>query len=486
MDLKEETISGVKWNSLSSFITAGLQLLTLLVLARLLPPAVFGLIGMAAFVVGFAQIFSDMGVSNAIIYRQDVVQDDLSSLFWLNVLAGVSLFVVLFAMNPLLTAFYREPGLARPLYLSCLVFLISPFGQLSQALLQKDLCFRSLAIIQLLGALLNSSLSIVFALCGMGVYSIICGQLASTLLQVTLFFYYAGTYWRPRWYFSVRRVKSYVSFGLYQMGEKTMNYFNSNLDFLLIGSLLGATQLGYYTLAYNLVLKPSQLINPILTKIAFPVFSRIQNDTAKLKRGYLRVLNYVSAVNCPIIVGMVATAPIAIHYLGPQWMPSLVLIQILSLVGLLRALCNPVGALLLAKGRADLGFKWNAWITLTQIPGLYLGARLGGTVGVAAAFALLMVVYTVAEYPVLIRPVLKPCLAEYVQSMFPALWKSVVMGAVVWMSGALLQALPKSCALCTQIILGAGIYAGLMLMLQKEIIVELKTLFIPRKQISLT
>jgi O-antigen/teichoic acid export membrane protein len=486
MDLRQKSISGIKWNSLLSFITAGLQLLSMFILARLLSPAVFGLIGMTTLVVGFAQTFADMGISNAIIHRQDVVQEDLSSIFWLNILLGVSLFVILCAMNPLLTAFYNEPGLARPLYLSCLVFLIAPFGQLSQALLQKELCFRSLAIIQLMGALLNTSTSIVLALSGKGVYSIIYGQLASTLLQVMLFCYYARSYWRPHCCFSARRVKSYMSFGLYQMGDKVINYFNSNLDYLLIGSLLGVRPLGYYTLAYNLVLKPSQLINPILTKVAFPVFSRMQNDTSKMKNGYLRMLKYVSAINCPIMAGLAATAPFAIQYLGAQWLPSLLLIQILTIVGLLRSLCNPVGALLLAKGRADLGFKWNAGIMVTQLPGLYLGAKLGGSVGVAMAFAVLMVLYTVAAYPVLIRPILEPCLPEYVLSMFPALWKSMVMGAIVWLSGTLLHAVPNSLALCAQIILGAAIYALLMLTLQKDILVELKTLFAPKKQMSLT
>jgi len=376
-----------------------LQFVTLAVLAHLLSPSDFGLMGMIMVVIGFAQTFADMGISNAIIHRQDATRNQLSSLYWLNIIAGIMVFFVVCASAPLIVRFYHEPRLHNLLYLTAVIFLITPFGQQFQILLQKKLRFNGLAKIEIATSIVNSVVTIGLAFSGFGVYALIWGQLASTSIRVLLLFSTGWKNWRPSFHFSKGDLKGYLSFGLYQMGEKTISYLNSNFDYLLIGSMLGAKPLGYYTLAYNLIIRPSSLINPVITKVAFPVFSRMQNETDRLKRGYLKVLQLLSTVNFPMMAGLAVVVPIAVPMIfGDQWLPSIILIQILTIVGLLRSIGNPVGSLLLSKGRADLGFKWNLALAITQIPGLYLGAKLGGTVGVAIAFAALQCFYAIFNY----------------------------------------------------------------------------------------
>lgn len=266
------------------------------------------------------------------------------------------------------------------------------------------------------------------------------------------------------------------------MGEKTANYIISNLDYLLIGSLFGAKSLGYYTLAYNLILKPSTMINPIITKVAFPVFSKVQNDIDRLRRGYLKVLQLLSSVNFPMMAGLAVVAPVAVPIIfGEQWLPSVILIQILTIVGLLRSTGNPVGSLLLAKGRADLGFKWSVAVMIIQIPGLYLGAKFGGMVGVAVAFSILTGIYTIFNYLILIRILLGPCLREYVSSMWPSLWISVVMGGAVLCIGIGLENLPQQLLLITQILCGAAIYLGMIIYSQRMFVFEVKEMVWPGK-----
>jgi O-antigen/teichoic acid export membrane protein len=475
MPLKEQAVSGVKWSGISAGVVTTLQFVTLAVLARFLNPSDFGLMGMIMVVIGFAQTFADMGISNAIIYRQDATKEQLSSLYWLNILAGIAVFFVVCVSTPLIVVFYHEPRLNNLIYLTALVFLIIPFGQQFQILLQKELKFDQLARIEIVGSFTNSTVAITLAFKGMGVFSLIWGQLASALLKVLLLSYWGFRHWRPHWHFSMQDMKGYISFGLYQMGEKAANYFNSNLDYLLIGSLLGVKSLGYYTLAYNLVIRPSLIINPIITRVAFPVFSKVQNDTDRLKRGYLKVLQLLSLVNFPMMVGLAIVAPVAVPIIfGEQWLPSIILIQILTIVGLLRSTGNPVGALLLARGRADLGFKWNLALMVTQIPGLYLGAKLGGTVGVAIAFAILMGIYTIFNYFVLIRTLLGPCLREYVFSMLPALWISAVMGGAMFCVGAFFQNLPQQVLLIVQILCGIAVFGGLMICKEKMLVFEIK------------
>ena len=463
-------------------VVTTLQFVTLAVLARLLSPSDFGLMGMIMVVIGFARLFADMGISNAIIYRQDATRAELSSLYWLNILAGIMVFFIVCGACPLITAFYHEPRLSNLIYLSSLIFLITPFGQQFQILLQKELKFDQLAKIEIIGSFANSAAAITLAILGMGVFSLIWGQLAGTSLRVLLLSCWGWKNWRPRVHFSTQDLKGYISFGLYQMGEKAVNYFNSNLDYILIGSLLGAKALGYYTLAYNLILRPSSTINPIITRVAFPVFSRVQNNTEKLKRGYLKVLQLLSTVNFPMMAGLAVVAPLAVPIIfGEQWLPSVILIQILTIVGLLRSIGNPVGSLLLAKGRADLGFKWNVAVMITQIPLLYLGLKLGGTVGVAVAFAVLQSVYRIFSYPILIRTLLGPCLRQYVSSMWPALWMSATMGGVVLCIGVVLQNSPQQFLLIMQILCGVVVYLGLMMYSQKMFVFEIKDMIWNRR-----
>lgn len=479
MSLKQQAISGVRLSAMSMGAVTAFQFITLTVLARLLSPSDFGLMGMIMVVIGFAQAFADMGISNAIIHRQDATRDQLSSLYWLNILAGIFVFSAVCASTPLVVKFYAEPRLSNLLYLTALTFLITPFGQQFQILLQKELMFEGLAKIEIATALVNSTVSIGSALAGSGVYSLICGQLASTFVKVTLLCAAGWRQRRPSLHFATGDLKGYVTFGLYQMGERSINYLNSNLDYLLIGSMLGATPLGYYTLAYNMIMKPSALINSAVTKVAFPIFSLIQSETEKLRRYYLKVLQLLSMANFPIMVGLAVVAPVAVPVLfGEQWHPSIILIQILAIVGLLRSTGNPIGSLLLAKGRADLGFKWNLSLTAAQIPGLYLGAELGGAVGVAIAFSILMALYSIFNYLILIRTLIGPCLRDYIKSMCPALWMSVGMGVVVFAVELLYQAASRPILLTIQIILGGATFLLLLFCTQKQLVTEIKHLIL--------
>ena len=479
MTLKQQAVSGVKWSGASMGAVTTLQLVTLAVLARLLSPVDFGLMGMIMVVIGFAQVFADMGISNAIIHRRDTTRDQLSSLYWLNILAGVIVFFVVCASMPLVVGFYDEPRLSGLLYLTAVIFLITPLGQQFQILLQKNLKFNELAKIEIATAAINSAVAISLAFAGFGVYSLVWGQLAATTTRVALLCSVGWRQWCPSLHFAKQDLKGYISFGLYQMGERAINYLNSNLDYLIIGAMLGAKELGYYTLAYSLVIRPTTMINPVITKVAFPVFSLIQNETEKLRNGYLKVLQLLTTVNFPILAGLAVVAPTAVPVIfGEQWQPSIILLQILTVVGLLRSTGNPVGSLLLAKGRADLGFKWNLGLTMTQIPGLYLGAMLGGAMGVAIAFSLLMVLYSIFNYLILIRALLGACLREYTGAMWPALWMTGGMALTVLVVGFLFQQLNQPLSLIVQILTGIVVYFSLLLYWQKPLFSEVKNMVI--------
>lgn len=476
MSLREQTAQGVKWTSTSTVVTILLNFIQMAVLAHLLNPSDFGLMSMVLIVVWFGQIFSDMGISNAIIYHQDTTDKQLSSLYWFNVLAGLIVFLFVLTLGPLIVSIYHEPRIESLTSLSAVIFLVTPLGQQFQVLFQKALRFKLLAGIQMAEHFIRGVVSICLAFWGFGATSLVIGYLAGTVVRVMLLFLISWRKWLPKLHFSIKDLNGYFSFGLYQMGDKTANFLNSYVIQLLIGSLLGAKALGYYVLAFDLVLRPTLVINPILTRVAFPVFSMIQKDSLRVKRGYLKMLRILSLVNFPIVLGIGVTAPIAVPLIyGNQWIPSVILVQILSVVAILRSTGNPVGSLLLSHGRADLSFKWNLGKMFFQIPFVYAGATYGGVAGAVIAYLFLQSLYFLLNYFLLVTAVLNSHFKEYIQSIWSPLWISLVMVAVVFVLGRIFpKSFSQSVSLASEIVCGAAIYIIIVFQFEKQFVLEIK------------
>lgn len=459
---KGRAISGVKWTTLSTALSTGFYVVQTIVLARLLEPRDFGLMAMAMVVISVAIAYVDMGLSSAIIQRQHCSENELSSLYWLNIFAGLVVFMAVFFLAPVVAYFYREPKVTHLVHLCALMFVIAPVGQQYQMLLQKELLFRPLATIEVSSRAVGTVVAIGAAVMGAGVYSLVLGQLAVSSSASLLFMLRGHRIYRPRLHFARSDLRGYLRFGLYQMGERGINTLHDNLDKLIIGFWLGAESLGYYGFAWNLALMPVSRINPILTRSAFPLFSRLQDDLAVLKSGYLKLLRLISIVNFPLFFGLCAVAPLAVPALfGQKWLPAVTLLQIFCLVGAIYSTGNPVGSLILARGRADLGFWWNASISVVQAIALVLSAWLGGVMAVALTLLVLQILYFPAGYRFLVRTAVGPCWRQYLSSVAPAFACSVLMlGAVSAALHVLLRwNLDRYLALTLLVSLGAAIYA---------------------------
>ena len=468
MSLKRQAAKGAYWTGTSSVVVTVVQFAQLAVLARLLVPEDFGLMAMLMIVVGLAQAFADMGISNAIIHRQDTTDEQLYSLYWLNILAGIVLFFLLLAAVPTIVVLFAEPRLAELIPVIALIFLIAPFGQMYQSLLQKNLRFRELAVSEIFAATFSATVAITAAATGQGIYALIFWQLSIIACRTVVMIGFGWSEWRPSWHFRYGDLEGYISFGLFQMGERSISFLGQRVDQFLIGTLLGAQALGYYHLAFNLVILPILRINPVLTRVAFPLFARVQDNTEKLRHGYMMMQRVLAAVNFPLLFGLAAVAPVLIPLvLGEQWASSIVLVQILAGVAILRSAVNPVGSLLLAKGRADLGFYWNLSVGLTQVPAIYVGVTTAGTLGVAVASLLMQVAYFGGGYLFLVRRLLGPCLRSYLAALWPAALTAGVMALAV----AGLAHLPTFEAyplLIAQVGFGALLYAALNWLLCRD------------------
>ena len=480
MNLKQRAISGVKWSGLSRIFSTLLIFITTAILARILEPSDFGLMGMIFVITGFAQAFADAGISNALIYRQDATNEQLSSLYWLNIIAGVIILLIVLVTKPLIVAYYQEPRISAYLSVIAIRFVIIASGQQYRVLLQKELRFRTLSIIEIIGITIASVVAVTTAILGWGVWSLVLRSLVQAIVMSLLFIFWAARSGRlPRLHFRKADLEGYMGFGLYQMGEKAINYLSANVDSLIIGRFLGAEALGFYSLAFQLIKFPLSQFNPIITQVAFPTFSKIKEDDV-LRRGYLKVISMISTIVFPLMAGMFVVAPLFVEVVyGSTWLPAVDVIRILCIVGMFRAVGNPISSLLLSKGRADIGFYWNIVVAvLMSVTGL-IGVN-WGIVGVALAT---LIVMALIRFPVgfylrwiIVRMRAKP----YLASLLVPLIGSGIMIAVLWVLIPLCTQLTQIASLICQISLGGLIYALTIYILNKELWIEIKNIMVNR------
>ena len=481
MTLRRQALAGVTWTAFGTAAVLITQVIQLVVLARLLQPEDFGLMGMVLIVIGFAQAYADVGISGALVHRQSVSREELSSLYWLNVLVGVLLFVVLWLGAPLVAGLFHEQRLVVLLRGVSVAFLILPLGKQFEVLLQRDLRFDVLAKQDIVAAVVSVVLAVTAGMLGAGVWALVLGTTATIVTRTILLMVAGFGAHRPGLHFRRTDLEGFIGFGAYQMGERTINYVADRLDQFVIGSLFGAVPLGFYSFAYNLTAQPVGRLNPIVTKVAFPLFCRVQEDQARLQRGYMTILKLVVSVNAPLLLGLVAVAPQLVPSLfGAQWTASIALVQVLSLVALYRTIGNPVGSLLLAKGRADLGFKWNLGKLLVSVPVVWAGARTGGALGVAVSILLLQSVLAPLNYFLLVRPMLGPCARGYLLAVMRPTALASLMAALLAALTGVIRVPVTTPMLAVQVLAGGATYALLLWRFEPDTVQDLRAALLGR------
>ncbi|MGE5342894.1 MAG: MOP flippase family protein [Candidatus Omnitrophota bacterium] len=384
MNLKFKVISGTIWNAFNSGFSFIVTILTVAVLARLLRPEDFGLFAMITVIMNLLDAFADMGVSAAIISYRDVTDDELHALFGFNIAIGAGLTGLFIFGSPAVVDYYHEPRLYVYLWILAFNFILTAPATLFNVLMKKHMQFDILSKINMASTVVYAVVTVTYAFLHRNIMSFIVGLLVQSCVTTGLNVYYGLKIWKPRRlvirYATIRR---FMTFGLFQMGERIINKFNWNIDYLMIGRFLGAEALGYYAMAYNLMLKPIQRINPIITGVAFPALSEIQHDNRQLKRYYLKMIRYIVYIMVPIyLLFFIQSKNIILLLYGPKWLASAPVLSIFAFLGILYAVGNPLGNLLLAKGRADVGFWLNMSQTLVLMLANYIGVYFGIT-GVA-------------------------------------------------------------------------------------------------------
>lgn len=462
MSLTVQTTKGILWSGSSQAARQILQIGITAILARLLTPADFGVLAMVTVFTSFIALFSELGLGAALVQRKGVTEAHLSTAFWMTLLAGAALMILTMASSPLVAWFYGRDRLTPIVLVISVNFLIGATGAVPQALLQRNMEFGRLALIEN-GALLGSGLAAIFlAWRGWGVWSLVGQSVVSVSLTAGLAWSLSG--WRPRWLFRRSCLRELWGFSSHLLGFNVLHYAARNLDNLLIGKFLGATALGYYTLAYRLMMLPLQNVSWVLGRVLFPAFARIQTELARVRHNYIRLIRYISLLTFPMMAGMAVVAPELIRILyGNQWERAIFLVRVLCLVGLLQSVGTTVGTIYLSQGRSDIMLKWNLFFVPIVCSAILVGLR-WDVEGVAVAYATVGIVFWYVPHFIANR-LIDLDARTFLRALVPAGAAAAIMALLLsiwrWWPGRLLM-LETGTSLAVQVVLGAGIYAGLL------------------------
>ncbi|MGZ4865551.1 MAG: MOP flippase family protein [Halobacteriota archaeon] len=389
MTLKTRTIRGIGWSATSQIARLLMQILISAILARLLTPSEFGLIAMITVFSSFVAVFSSFGLVGAIIQKKDVSDEALSSIFWLGVGLGALLTIALAASAPLIAAFYSEPILTPLVVFISTTFFISSFGTVQSALLTKSMNFKALAVISVCAIGISGLIAVFLAFSGYGVWSLAWNVVLSTLITVLFTWIYAR--WVPRFLLELPHVKGLLGFGANLTGFSFVDYFERYLDNLLIGKFLGPTPLGFYNLAYNLLLFPLSNISDVVGRVMFPALSIVQHDKQLMRETYITANRYVAALSFPLMLWVLVTAPQLVRVIyGPKWISAIPLVQILALTAMEQSIGVNISWIFLSQGKTDVLLKVGIFVTSVVVVSFAIGLR-WGVEGVAIA-------YTIASY----------------------------------------------------------------------------------------
>jgi PST family polysaccharide transporter len=372
-DFRRHVLSGTVWSAGGQGITAALRFGIMLVLARLLPADLFGLLGMSLVVMLLLRDISDMGLGAALVQRETVDELDMATIFWFNLGVSLLMAMLLLVGSDPVAQLLGDARLVPVLRTLSFLLPVNALSMVPQAVMRRELRFAQLAWRDIAGMIGFGLVGIPLALLEMGIWSLVAALTAQWLARSALL--WLASPYRPSLRFSRTRLISLSGFSIWMFVGMLMSRLMANIDYFLIGRFLGATALGYYTLAFQLVIVPNQRISGILSWVLFPSFSIIQNDIERVRSGFLETLRYIALALVPISTFLFVSSDALIPFLySSKWEPAIPVVRWLALASffygldIMHSLINAVGQPI-----------WRAWI---------LGLRAAAFVALCWSFGL--------------------------------------------------------------------------------------------------
>lgn len=354
--IRKQLVHGVLWNFIEKILMEGAQFIIGIILARLLLPSDFGLIGMLAIFIAISNVFIDGGFARALIQKKECSDIDYSTAFVSNIVVSLIIYAILFFSSPWIATFYHEPILTDLTRVLALNFVLGSLNIVQRARLMSNVDFKSLAKIRVASVLVGGIVGVVMAYTGLGVWSLVGQTISATLLQIFVFPFISK--WKPSLCFSKESFRNLFGFGSKLMITGVYSVIINNISTICIGRAYRSSQLGFYTRASQFSQLISFTVNDVLGNVTFPVLSHLQDDKDHMVSVYRKVLYLTAMTIFPIMILCTLLAkPIIFILLTEKWLPCVVLMQWLFLARMFTPLSSVNMNILNAVGRSDLFMK---------------------------------------------------------------------------------------------------------------------------------
>jgi teichuronic acid exporter len=381
--------SGLIWSTIEVLIKRTSDFVVKMILARLLFPEDFGIIGMATVFISFIQVLNDGGMGLAIVQKKVILKKDLNTVFWTNVFWSLSLFLFLsFVAAPLAASFYSQPILIKIIPVLSLSILTRSLNTVHMAQLKREMSFKKITFVNNTSSIISGTIAIILAFLNFGIWALVANTVLAYVITIPLF--YNATKWVPSLQWDKSSFKEILSFGVYTTGSNVILNLVGNADYLLIGKWFGSSATGAYTLAFMMTNLVSAQITMMLDRVMFPFYSSIQDDIEKLKRYYLKVIGFYVLLLYPIMLTLFFFSDILVPlFFGDKWGETIIPLKLLALAVMIKVLTSGYNLLFRSIGQPKYEFKIQKITSLfIYLPCLSIGIYNFGIIGAAVGVLL--------------------------------------------------------------------------------------------------
>jgi len=470
MNLKSKVKQGLKWTFIDQILSQFIFLVFSIYIARILSPSYFGIVSSVTIFTGFASLFIDMGFGIALVQKKDADNEHYSSVFWLNVVIGVLLYILFFLMAPILSDFFNQPQIVILVRVMSLSFIINSLSAVQTNLLSKELKFKQKVIYNWISTGIGYAVAFYLAFNNYGVWAIVWMTLVTSLVNLILYWFSTG--WYPSFLFNMGKIKELSNFGFSILGETSVNYWSRNFDNFIIAKVLGNTELGLYTRAYSLMLLPLRNISSVITKVMFPAFSKKQDDIPTIKHYYLLIIKYIALLTFPAMIGLsMVSKEFVLLCFGNIWKGMIPVLSILSLVGAIQSIFFLNGMIYNALGRANIAFRISLLVNFVLIIAFLIGVNYG-IVGMAWSYLIASLLLYIPIYSTAVKQI-DITLNEVFRNLKGILIATLAMAvALLFLNITFRFSLIFS--LLLKIALGFSTYLIVLIVFEKKLLLNLK------------
>lgn len=356
MSLKKTALTGVFWSAIQQFSTQGIAFVVSVILARLLSPAEFGLIGMITVLMGIGSVLMEGGLSQSLIRTVNPTDEDYTTVFYFNLVGSIVIYLIVFFASPFIAAFYHQVLLESIIKWYCLIFIINAFSSIQYTRLSKQMQFKKELTIAIPSLIISSIVGVSMAYIGYGVWSLVGSALTQSLLGAVQLWFRSD--WKPTWSFNNEKFKYHFYYGYKLTFSGLLDTVFVNAYAIIIGKLFAPAQVGFFNRADSLKQLPVTNISVVLNKVTFPLFAQVKEDDVRLKEIYKKIMQMVLFFVAPVLLILSALAePLFCFLFTEKWLPAVPYFQILCWNGILYPIHAYNLNILKVKGRSDLFLK---------------------------------------------------------------------------------------------------------------------------------